>query len=214
MKIKHIEAIPLVRQLEDIFQGGTYKITSRNTIITRIELDNGVVGETFGGDEDQYQLDVCRIVNDIFRPLLIGGDARDVEAHWEKMWQTRVDLNNRGIHMLDVAKHCVRTQAIAAVDIALWDALGKALRQPVHKLLGGFREKVPVIAIGGYVMKGKTTADLESEIEFYKEQGIFGMKLKVGKLSVEEDIERTRAARKVRRKEIPPLHRLQPILDD
>ena len=68
MKIRHIEAIPLVRQLEDIFQGGTYKITSRNTIVTRVELDNGVIGETFGGDEDQYQLDVCRVVNDVYRP--------------------------------------------------------------------------------------------------------------------------------------------------
>jgi D-arabinonate dehydratase len=197
MKIRHIEAIPLVRQLEDVFQGGTYKITSRNTIVTRIELDNGIVAETFGGDEDQYQLDVCRIVNQIYRPLLVGNDVRDVEKHWQAMWNTRVDLNNRGIHTLDLAKHCVRMQAIAAVDIALWDALGKSLDQPVYKLLGGYREKVPVIAIGGYVMKGKTPADLETEIAHYLEEGIFGMKLKVGKLSVEEDIERTRLARKV-----------------
>ncbi len=137
MNIKHIEAIPLVRQLQDVFQGGTYKITSRNTIVTRIELDNGVVGETFGGDEDQYQMDVCRIVNDIYRPLLIGRDVRDVESNWERLWLTRVDLNNRGIHTLDLAKHCAETQAIAAVDNACWDALGKALRQPVYKLLGG-----------------------------------------------------------------------------
>jgi len=197
MKIKHIEAIPLVRQLEDVFQGGTYKITSRNTIVTRVELDNGITGETFGGDEDQYQLDVCRIVNEIFRPMLAGKDVRDVESHWEVMWQKRVDLNNRGIHTLDLAKHCARAQAVAAVDIALWDALGKSLNQPVHKLLGGFADKVRVIAIGGYVMKGKTIADLETEIQVYKDQGIFGMKLKVGKLSVEEDIERTRLARKV-----------------
>jgi len=197
VKIKHLEAIPLVRKLEDVFQGGTYKITSRNTIVTRLELDNGIVGETFGGDEDQYQLDVCRIVNDIFRPLLVGGDVREIEQHWEKMWNTRIDLNNRGIHALDLAKHCVHTQAIAAVDIALWDALGKSLKQPVYKLLGGSRDKVPVIAIGGYVLKGKTLADLETEIEYYKEQQIAGIKLKVGKLSVEEDIERTRLARKV-----------------
>lgn len=197
MKIKHIEAIPLVRKLEDVFQGGTYKITSRNTIVTRVELDNGATGETFGGDEDQYQFDVCRVVNQVYRPLLAGGDARDVEAHWDRLWATRVDLNYRGIHTLDLAKHCVRTQAIAAVDIALWDALGKSLRQPVYKLLGGFRDRVPVIAIGGYVMKGKTIADLETEIEHYMEQQIFGMKLKVGKLSVEEDVERTRLARKV-----------------
>lgn len=197
MNIRHIEAIPLQRQLEDVFQGGTYKITSRNTIVTRVELDGVVVGETFGGDEDLYQRDICRIVNEIFRPLLVGRDVRDVEAHWQRMWETRVDLNNRGIHSLDLAKHCARMQAIAAVDIALWDALGKALGQPVYKLLGGFRDRVPVIAIGGYVMKGKSSADLEAEVAYYREQGIAGMKLKVGKLSVEEDIERTRLARRI-----------------
>lgn len=195
-KIKHIEAIPLVRKLEDVFQGGTYKITSRNTIVTRVELDNGVVGETFGGDEDQYQFDVCRIVNDLFAPMLAGRDVRDVEAHWERMWSARIDLGNRGIHTLDLAKHCVHTQAIAAVDIALWDALGKQLDQPVYKLLGGCRDRLPVIAIGGYVMTGNTSADLETEIHYYMEQGIHGMKLKVGKLSVEEDIARTQVARK------------------
>lgn len=197
MKITHIEAIPLERKLEDTFQGGTYKITSRNTIVTRVVLDNGIIGETFGGDEDQYHREVCSIVNEVYRPFLIGADVRDVEAHWEKMWETQVDLNHRAIHTLDLAKHCIRTQAIAAVDIALWDTLGKSLGQPVYKLLGGYREKVPVIAIGGYVMKGKTLADLESEIEYYKESQIFGMKLKVGKLSVEEDIERTRLARRI-----------------
>jgi len=196
MKIKHIEAIPLVRQLEDVFQGGTYRITSRNTIVTRVVLDNGVTGETFGGDEDQYQLAVCRIVNDVFGPMLAGGDVRDVEAHWERMWSARIDLGNRGIHTLDLAKHCVHMQAIAAVDIALWDALGKLLGQPVYKLLGGCRERVPVIAIGGYVMAGKNAVDLETEIAFYRDQGIHGMKLKVGKLSVAEDIERTRRARR------------------
>lgn len=197
MKIKHIEAIALVRQLEDVFSGGTYKITSRNTIVTRVELENGVIGETFGGDEEQYQLDVVRLVNEVYCPLLIGEDVCDVEKHWERIWNTRVDLGNRGIHNLDLAKHAVHSQAIAAIDIALWDALGKALDQPVYKLMGGFREKVPVIAIGGYIMAGGKFADLQSEIEYYKEQGIFGMKLKVGKLSVEEDIERTRLARKI-----------------
>jgi L-alanine-DL-glutamate epimerase-like enolase superfamily enzyme len=197
MKINQIEAIPLARQLEDVFHGGTYKITSRNTIVTRVQLDNGIVGETFGGDEDQYQVEVCHLVNAVYRPLLVGGDVRDIEAHWDRLWNERADLNQRGIHTLDLAKHCVRTQAIAAVDIALWDALGKSLNQPVHKLLGGYQDRVPVIAIGGYVMDGKTPADLETEIEHYKKLQIAGMKLKVGKLSVEEDIERTRLARKV-----------------
>jgi len=75
-----------------------------------------------------------------------------MKSNQPMMWNTRIDLNHRGIHALDLAKHCVHTQAIAAVDIALWDALGKSLNQPVSRLLGDARSKVPVIAIGGYVM--------------------------------------------------------------
>jgi len=197
MKIKHIEAIPLVRKLEQVFEGGTYKITSRNTIVTRVELDNGVVGETFGGDEEEYQIEVCRIVNNVFRPMLVGADVRDLEAHWQRMWDAKIDLGNRSIHMLDLAKHCIQTQAIAAADIALWDALAKSLHQPVYKLMGGFRDKVPVIAIGGYLMKGKGIADLETEVQHYIDEGIHGMKLKVGRLAVEQDLERTRRVRKL-----------------
>lgn len=197
MKIKHIEAIPLVRELEDAFHGGTYVITSRYTIVTRIELDNGVLGEVFGGDEVQYQMDVCRLVNDVYRPLLVGEDVRDVERHWQRMWDTKVDLGNRSIHTLDLAKHCARLQAIACADMAIWDALGKALNQPVYRLLGGFRDSIPVIAIGGYIRKGKHPLGLEAEVQAYLDAQIYGMKLKVGHLSVEEDIERVRLVRKV-----------------
>jgi D-arabinonate dehydratase len=197
MKVKHIEAIPLVRKLEDVFEGGTYRITSRYTIVTRVELDNGIVGETFGGDETMYQMDICRIVNEVYGPLLVGSDVTDVERHFDAMWNKKLDLDNRSIHTLDMAKHCARMQAVAAVDIALWDALGKTLKLPVYKLLGGLRDKVPVIAIGGYVMKGKTIADLETEVGHYIESGLSGMKLKVGRNKVEEDVERARRVRKI-----------------
>ena len=197
MKIKHVEAIPLVRNLDEEFVGGTYRITSRNTIVTRVELDNGIIGEVFGGDETQYQMDVCHIVNDIYGPLVSGGDVTDVELHFDRMWHKKLDLDQRSIHNLDLAKHCVRMQAIACVDNAIWDALGKSLKLPVYKLLGGYRDKVPVIAIGGYVMKGKTIADLETEVAHYRELGVCGMKLKVGRSSLEEDIERARRARKI-----------------
>ena len=44
MKITKIDVIPLVRKLEKEFTGGTYKITSRNTIVTRVYTDAGIVG--------------------------------------------------------------------------------------------------------------------------------------------------------------------------
>ena len=196
MKIKHLEAIPLRRELETPFQGGTYRITARPTIVCRVELDNGTVGEIFGGDEEQYQAEVVTLVNTHYRPLLVGQDVRDLERLWERMWACRVDFGNRGIHTLDLAKHCIHTQAIAAADLALWDALGKALGQPVAKLLGGHADRVRVIGIGGYMNPGKTSSDLEAEIAGFREQGVFGMKLKVGKNPVAEDIERARVARR------------------
>ena len=197
MKIKHIEAIPLVRRLREPFHGGTYYISSRNTIVTRVELEGGVVGQIYGGDEDENDIKICQIVNDVFAPMLVGEDVRDVERHWERMWDAPVDLAWRGLHALNMGKHGIVTQAIAAVDNALWDAFGKALGQPVYKLLGGFRDRVRVIAIGGYIRDGDPMQSLVDEIEAYKSMGVFGLKLKVGKLSIEEDLERTRLARRV-----------------
>ena len=55
MKIAKVEAIPLKRQLEQYFDGGTYRIVNRDTIVTRVYTDKGQVGEVFGGDEDQSQ---------------------------------------------------------------------------------------------------------------------------------------------------------------
>ncbi len=52
MKITSIEVIPLVHKLETEFLGDTYKIVNRNTIVTRVQLENGVLVECFGGDED------------------------------------------------------------------------------------------------------------------------------------------------------------------
>ena len=56
MKIKHIETIPLVRKLQDVFQGGTYKITSRNTIVTRITLEDGTLGHIPDEWVNQYSV--------------------------------------------------------------------------------------------------------------------------------------------------------------
>lgn len=195
MKIDDVRAIPLVRSLPKTFRGGTYQITSRNTLVTEILTDSGIVGSAFGGDEERYQNDIVRVIENSFKPLLIGEDPRDVEALWEKMFKAELDLENRGIHTLDLANRAIQMQAIAAVDIALWDTIGKAYQTPLYKLLGGFREKVPVIAIGGYYGEGKNDRDLVAEMEGYREMGLAGVKLKVGRADIEEDGRRVRIVR-------------------
>lgn len=195
MKITDVRAIPLIRPLDEAFLGGTYRITSRNTLVTEIITDGGVVGQSFGGDEEKYQDDVAGVIEKCFKPMLIGQDAFDSEKLWEMMFRSKPGLENRGIHTLDLANCAILMQAIAAVDIALWDAKGKTLGMPVYKLLGGYRDQVPVIAIGGYYADGKGDSELISEMQNYKKAGLAGVKIKVGRVSVEEDARRVKIVR-------------------
>ena len=198
LRIAHLQAIPLERTLNSVFQGGTYEITSRNTLVTEVVLENGVSGCMFGGDETHYQKEITALINGEFRQMLVGQELPNLERHWKTMFEcTALDCRNRSIHTLDLANHSIKMQAIAAVDVALWDALGKALGLPVYKLMGGYRDRVPVIAIGGYYQHGKGTADFREELLHYKEIGAAGMKLKVGRLTPKEDIERVRFAREL-----------------
>jgi L-alanine-DL-glutamate epimerase-like enolase superfamily enzyme len=87
-------------------------------------------------------------------------------------------------------------EAIACVDCAVWDVLGKALGQSVCALIGGYRDRLPIISIGGYYVEGKTLADIGREMEAYRAAGMAGCKFKVGGLAPEDDAARVDAARR------------------
>jgi len=198
MKITKIEVIPLVCELEEAFSGGTYRISNRNTIVTRVHTDVGIVGEAFGGDEDRWQAEVISLVRQHLAPLLIGEDVRDVERLWEMMFHSNVDLGNRALHVIDLINRAILMQAVAAIDNAIWDALGKLYNVPLYKLLGGFRERVPVIAIGGYYYPSDPGYQaLRKEIFDYQKAGMAGVKLKVGRVEIAEDVRRVQAVREV-----------------
>ncbi len=90
-------------------------------------------------------------------------------------------------------------QAMACIDTAVWDAVGKALGQPLWRLWGGYRDRIPMIGIGGYYIPddGAPRARRSSdEIDFFQgEHGMVGMKFKVGAQRPAEDAARLRRAR-------------------
>jgi L-alanine-DL-glutamate epimerase-like enolase superfamily enzyme len=111
------------------------------TLYVKVSTDQGIVGWGEGHAvvaprAAQY------LVRDLFAPILIGQDARDVEPIWEKMYSTE-KLRGYGSG--------VYTRAMAGIDIALWDILGKAMGVPLYRLLGGrFRDRVATYAgLGG-----------------------------------------------------------------
>jgi L-alanine-DL-glutamate epimerase-like enolase superfamily enzyme len=103
-------------------------------------------------------------------PVIRGENPFFVERIWDKMYRQ---------WRKPVAKGAV-IQAIGAVDMAIWDIIGKALGKPAYQVLGGFTERVRVYAAGGYYEEGKSTADLAREMESHVKEGFRAVKMKVG----------------------------------
>lgn len=127
-------------------------------------------------------------MNENLKRLIIGQDPFDYLRLWENMFcMDGVALNgrreggSRGI------------MAYGGVDTAIWDIMGKATKRPVHKLLGGYRDSLPVYGSGGYLSLNKE--DLVAEMIGYVERGFKGVMMKIGKDRVDEDLERIAAVR-------------------
>jgi L-alanine-DL-glutamate epimerase-like enolase superfamily enzyme len=128
------------------------------TVFVKITAENGLVGwgESHAPASPQVQRDT---VLGTFSPLLIGEDARDIEVLWERMYSSQ-RMRGYGTGSF--------TEAIAGVDIALWDLLGKSLDMPVYRLLGGrFRDKVQTLLW----LRGKTPDEVRKEAQSVLDQG-------------------------------------------
>jgi L-alanine-DL-glutamate epimerase-like enolase superfamily enzyme len=182
LRIERIETFPIRVPLERVYSGSHYRMTHRSTIVIRLHTEDGVVGEAYAGDEDAGLEEIDGIIHREIAPRLIGEDAFAVERCWELARPATWDiLRDRRLGLV----------ACACVDTAIWDAIGKALGQPLWRLWGGYRNTIPVITIGGYY-----GSDIASEVAGLREQGLAGMKFKVGGLTPDEDAERFKLARR------------------
>jgi L-alanine-DL-glutamate epimerase-like enolase superfamily enzyme len=183
LTLERIETIPLRVPLARTYRGSAYKMTHRSTLIVRMHTSSGVVGEAYVGDEDATLVEIDAIVRDEIAPGILGEDLFAIERLWQIARPTTFDiLRDRRLGLV----------ACAGIDTAAWDAVGKALGQPLWRVWGGFRNTIPMISIGGYYA---AEADIAAEIAELRERGLAGMKFKVGGLSAEQDAERFRAAR-------------------
>ena len=186
VRIHSVEAIPLDIPLTKNFGGSTYTVLKRSTVVTRLRTDAGLVSEVYNGDNREHGREIARLVRDELVPRVTGLDVFEGERIWGEMFALTHASRDRKVLM----------EAIACVDCAVWDLAGKAVGKSVCSLLGGYRERLPIISIGGYYMAGKTLADIGREMEAYRRAGMAGCKFKVGGLAPEEDAKRVEAARR------------------
>jgi L-rhamnonate dehydratase len=139
--------------------------TFHGWLVVEVFTDNGLVGIGNAALAPQ----VTKQVIDLYlKPLLIGRDPWDTEFLWQNMYRKTMAFGRRGIGMV----------AISAIDIALWDILGKSAKQPVYRLLGGrTKPQIPVYASRLYSVD---LSQLEAEAKRYKKDGYKAMKLRFG----------------------------------
>ena len=192
LTIESVETIPIRVPLPFTYKGSYYKMRNRCTIITRIRTSEGIVGEAYNADEDEpLQSEILSILHDELVPAVIGLDAFGTERVWEAMLPATFDqLRPRWYAM----------QAMACIDTAVWDAVGKAMGQPLWRIWGGYRDRIPMIGIGGYYIPDDDSAkgqEIEREIDFFQsEHGMVGMKFKIGAEPPAVDAARLARARK------------------
>lgn len=170
------------------FVGAMGPQTIGNYVIVKVEASNGLVGlgeatimPTWGGDHSVYFGETVEttthIVKDYLAPVIIGADPFGVEALLEKMDEAIVGY----------------PYAKAAVDMALYDIMGKALAVPSYNLLGGlYRRRIPLAHSIGIM-------DIDSVVAEAKEavgEGVRTIKLKAG-IDGKRDVEAVRGVREV-----------------
>ena len=133
MKIVRVTATPLNVPLHIKLVGADRKTTLACCFV-EVETDSGILGHglTSITEEDV----IAQIVNGVAGPAIVGDDPLLHDRVWDKLYWTLMPRGQTGY-----AAH-----ALAAIDIALWDIKGKALQQPVWRLLGGARDRAPVYA--------------------------------------------------------------------
>ncbi|WP_066459841.1 mandelate racemase/muconate lactonizing enzyme family protein [Anaerotruncus rubiinfantis] len=187
MKIREVKAHIIQAPLEEPFAFSQGWVYNRSSMIVEVICADGEsgFGECLCHGMQPPQIAAAFIQN-CFAPRMVGRDLFDVEVLWEELYNISRPFGQQG----------AAVNALSGVDIALWDAIGKQLGQPVCNLIGGkFRDKVQAYATGFYRKQGRSyPEEAIREAAGYIEKGFRGMKLKTG-FGAQEDIGYIRAVR-------------------
>lgn len=178
MKITDIKTYEIEGKLSEPFWWGNGGNDKRSASLVKIETDEGLTGwgEGWGG---------INAFKNILKDAVINNDPFEREKIWSNMFN---ELNNPLIYP------GLGGSAMSAIDIALWDITGKKLGVPISVLLGGkVKDKIHVYATGLYYTRKDFDEEVNERIKeakSYENKGFNAMKIKIGALELEKDLER------------------------
>lgn len=177
MKIKDIEfQLSRLRLPKGDWGDQIHHVTHIEIITADIRTDDGRTGTGFTHTSGVGGRTILAMLEEL-RPTLLGREASP-RALWHDGWRYLRDNGPGG----------VTTLALAAIDIACWDLIGKERNLPLADVLGRVRQEVPLYGSG--INLNKTIDDVVEQVKSWKARGYFAGKVKVGKPDLEEDVER------------------------
>lgn len=187
MKVTRVSATSEVRRREQPMQDALQWLDTSGSCRITIETDAGVCGEgsIYFGRGAAAPGVLAKLINEELASEVVGEDAFLIRGIRDKLWKATDYHGTVGLALF----------GIAGIDLALWDAVGKAMGQPVWRLLGAYRDKVPTYAMVGWLNYDEDT--LKRIVTKALEQGFRGVKMKVGAPTLDADIARIESVRSV-----------------
>lgn len=185
MKITQVAVDVLRVPVDRPYVAGARTVDANWHVLARITTADGVEGV---GYIVYPRPDLMTAIGHAARELgehLVGMSVLEPEAAWERLARRGDWVGPGGV------LHC----ALAPLDIAVWDAAGKTLGQPLHRLLGGYRDRLPTYASDG-LWYSLTPDELAASARRHVDAGFDAVKLRLGKeATAEREAARVRAVR-------------------
>ncbi|MEU9318196.1 mandelate racemase/muconate lactonizing enzyme family protein [Streptomyces sp. NPDC048295] len=185
LPITKVEALALSASFADLynspddvpdwlrFPASSHRVLPRHgqyATLVKVHAEDGSVGigECYGLPSPQV---TATVVATVLAPLLVGQDALATTAVWDRLFKGQAaGGHNRGFYL----------EALAGIDLALWDLRGKVAGQPVHRLLGGpVRERIDCYA-SPVSLHGDPEDSARQALD-YVGKGFRALKVKIGR---------------------------------
>lgn len=184
MKITNLRTVLVEVPLEKPMITAIHVTRSVGCVLVYLETDTGLVGENYIFSLNSARLSIFDTMIKSLAHHVVGQDPHYVKQMWDGMWREINPIGHEGITI----------GAMAALDAACWDLIGKAAGQPVYKLFGAYRDSIKAYASSGLWLS-QSIDELVEEARVFLAQGFRSMKIRVGKPSMEEDVARVAAVR-------------------
>ena len=185
MKVTSVTITTIIHEVKNPVFDAMWTYDAGGHLITRVHTDEGITGIAhtgFGRIKKGVHI-LKTLIEDELAPALVGQDPFFVRQARQKLWDAAHYHSVVGLPQF----------GIAALDTALWDIVGKKLGLPVAKVAGAVRDRIPAYAMVGWYYDNES--DFIKKCEEAVEEGFKALKIKVGRYSLQNDIDRINLVR-------------------